>query len=62
MSTYPRLFAELIRRGWSDAELRQLAGENALRAMERTEQVAARLQQARPASTMVFTPPVTAAP
>ena len=62
VSTYPRLFAELIRRGWSDAELRQLAGENALRAMERTEQVAARLQQVRPASTMVFTPPVTAAP
>jgi membrane dipeptidase len=61
VSTYPRLFAELIRRGWSDAELRQLAGENALRAMERTEQVAARLQQARPASTMVI-PPVTPAP
>ncbi len=62
VSTYPKLFAELIRRGWTDAELRQLAGENALRAMERTEQVAARLRQARPASTMVFTPPVTAAP
>ena len=62
VSTYPKLFAELIRRGWSDAELRQLAGENALRAMERTEQVAARLRQARPASTMVFTPPVTPAP
>ena len=27
VSTYPKLFAELIRRGWSDAELRKLAGE-----------------------------------
>ncbi|MFN5011104.1 MAG: dipeptidase [Gammaproteobacteria bacterium] len=59
VSTYPRLFAELIRRGWTDAELRKLAGENALRAMERTERVAARLQRERPASTVVFTPPAT---
>jgi membrane dipeptidase len=59
VSTYPRLFAELIRRGWTDAELRKLAGENALRAMEQTERVAARLQRERPASTVVFTPPAT---
>jgi membrane dipeptidase len=57
VSTYPRLFAELIRRGWSDADLRKLAGENVLRAMEQTERVAARLRRERPASTVVFTPP-----
>jgi membrane dipeptidase len=57
VSTYPRLFAELIRRGWTDDELRRLAGENVLRAMEQAEQVAARLQRERPASTMQFTPP-----
>ena len=62
VSTYPRLFAELIRRGWSDADLRKLAGENVLRAMEETERVAARLQRERPASTMVVTPPATTAP
>lgn len=60
VSTYPKLFAELIRRGWTDAELRKLAGENVLRAMEQTERVAARLQRERPASTVVFTPPTTA--
>jgi membrane dipeptidase len=62
VSTYPRLFAELIRRGWSDADLRKLAGENVLRAMEETERVAARLQRERPASTMVFSPPAATAP
>ncbi len=56
VSMYPNLFAELIRRGWTDEELRQLAGENVLRAMARAEQVAARLQRERPASTLQFTP------
>ena len=48
---YPRLFAELIQRGWSDADLRKLAGENVLRALSRAEQVARRLQKERPPST-----------
>ncbi|WP_240338888.1 dipeptidase [Novosphingobium sp. BW1] len=38
--TYPALFAELIRRGWSDADLAKLAGGNLLRAMEANEAVA----------------------
>lgn len=38
---YPRLFAELARRGWSDAELSGLAQGNVLRVMERVEAVAA---------------------
>lgn len=40
VSMYPNLFAELIRRGWSDRDLERLAGENVLRAMERAEAVA----------------------
>ena len=32
---YPLLFAELIRRGWSDANLAKLAGGNVLRVMRR---------------------------
>lgn len=48
---YPMLFAELIRRGWSDAELKKLAGENVLRALAKAEQVAARLQKERSPST-----------
>ena len=49
-STYPALFAELIRRGWSDADLRKLAGENVLRALTSAEVVAKRQQRERPAS------------
>jgi membrane dipeptidase len=47
VSTYPVLLAELARRGWTDAELKKLVGENVLRAMTRMEQVAARLQKER---------------
>lgn len=39
---YPLLFVELMRRGWSDADLAKLAGGNLLRALRRAEQVAAR--------------------
>lgn len=38
---YPRLFAELSRRGWSDGDLRKLAGENFLRVLDAAD-VAAR--------------------
>jgi membrane dipeptidase len=51
VSKYPELFAELIRRGWRDADLRKLAGENLLRAFARAEAVAQRLQRERPPST-----------
>jgi membrane dipeptidase len=51
VSTYPALFAELARRGWTDAELRKLAGENILRVLARAEAVSARLKQTRPPST-----------
>jgi membrane dipeptidase len=47
---YPALLAEMMRRGWSDADVAKLAGLNMLRVMEQAEQVAARLQAARPAS------------
>ena len=45
---YPRLFAELARRGWSDAELANLAQGNVLRVMERVEAVAASQRNLRP--------------
>jgi len=48
---YPRLLAELARRGWSDEDLGRLASGNILRAMRRAEEVAVRLRAARPAST-----------
>lgn len=46
---YPALFAELIRRGWSDANLAKLAGGNVLRVMRRAEQVAAAMKAMPPA-------------
>ena len=45
VSTYPALFAELARRGWSDDDLRKLAGENLLRVFAQAEAVARRLQK-----------------
>jgi membrane dipeptidase len=51
VSSYPALFAELSRRGWSDTDMRKLAGENLLRAFGKAEEVAARLQRTRPPST-----------
>ncbi len=51
VSKYPYLLAELVKRGWTDVELRGLAGENVLRALTRAEQVSARLRQTRSAST-----------
>lgn len=41
VDAYPNLFAELIRRGWSDADLARLAGGNLLRALRQAEAVAA---------------------
>ena len=41
---YPALLQELMRRGWSDADIAKLAGENLLRAMAKAEEVSARLQ------------------
>ena len=48
VSKYPYLFAELLRRGWSEADLKKLAGENLLRVFTQAEAVAKRLQRASP--------------
>lgn len=45
VSKYPALFAELVRRGWSDADLRKLAGENFLRVLKANEAVAKKLSR-----------------
>jgi len=41
---YPNLFAELIRRGWSDQNLAKLAGGNVLRVLRQAEAVAASMK------------------
>jgi membrane dipeptidase len=55
VSTYPALFAELIRRGWSDKDLANLAGGNLIRSFAQAEKVAARLQKERTPSLATVT-------
>jgi membrane dipeptidase len=45
VSTYPALFAELIRRGYTDEDIHKIAGQNILRALREAERVARRLQE-----------------
>ena len=47
---YPALLQELMRRGWSDADIAKVAGENVLRVMAETEKVAVKLRASRAAS------------
>jgi membrane dipeptidase len=54
VADYPKLFAELARRGHSKSRLEKLAGLNVLRAMRQAEATAARLQKERPASDALF--------
>jgi len=51
VSKYPDLTAELLKRGYSDNDIRKLLGQNVLRVMRSAEQVAARLQKTRQPST-----------
>ena len=48
VSHYPDLLEELARRGYTDEDLRKVAGLNVLRAMRQAETVAARLQAETP--------------
>ena len=45
---YPALLEELMRRGWSDADVAKLAGENLLRVLTAAEQVSEKLRAAPP--------------
>jgi membrane dipeptidase len=45
VATYPKVFAELIRRGYTDEQLKKIAGLNILRVMRKVEAVAAKLQK-----------------
>ena len=52
---YPALLEELMRRGWTDADIAKVAGENVLRVMAAAEKAALRLRGERPASSALFT-------
>ncbi len=48
VDSYPALLTELLRRGWSDADVAKLAGANVLRVMTQAEQVAATMASEAP--------------
>jgi membrane dipeptidase len=48
VSTYPKLTAELLRRGWSDDDIKKLLGLNVLRVMKQAEAVAKSLEKETP--------------
>jgi len=47
VSTFPALLVELAKRGWTESELREVAGENVIRVWREAEAVASRLQRER---------------
>ena len=47
VSRYPALVAELLRRGWTDLDVKKLVGENILRVWAENEQIAVRLKKER---------------
>jgi membrane dipeptidase len=49
VSAYPLLLAELIKRGWTDADLAKLAGGNLLRVLRQAEAVSASMKDEPPA-------------
>jgi membrane dipeptidase len=51
VSKYPALTAELLRRGYSDDDVKKILGLNILRVMRDAERVAAKLQREAPPST-----------
>ena len=50
VAAYPALLGEMLRRGWSDADVAKLAGGNVLRVMEQAEKVAASMKAELPAT------------
>ena len=53
VDTYPALLAEMMRRGWTDAEVAGLAGGNVLRAMEAAERTQRAMANDRPATATI---------
>jgi membrane dipeptidase len=56
VSGYPRLLAELLARGWSDAEVAKLTWDNALRVLRDAESVARELATRRAPSRATLPP------
>ncbi len=57
VSAFPDLFAELLRRGYSEDDLRKIAGLNVLRVMRECERIASEQQERMAPSETLFEPP-----
>ena len=55
VDAYPRILAALMENGWTEADIRKLAGENVLRVMRAVEAVAASKQAERPSLAVPLT-------
>jgi membrane dipeptidase len=55
VSGYPNLFAELVRRGYSQVELELIAKRNVMRVLREAERHAARVSDQRPLETLIAT-------
>ncbi|GAB7352369.1 hypothetical protein MBLNU459_g2806t2 [Dothideomycetes sp. NU459] len=49
-SKYPNIVAEMLSRGWSDEDIKDLMGENLLRVMDEVDAVSARMQDQLPST------------
>jgi membrane dipeptidase len=54
VSKFPALIAELLRRGYSDDDIKKITGQNLLRVMREVEKVSKRLQSERGPSAVIF--------
>jgi membrane dipeptidase len=54
VSTYPALTAELLRRGYTDEDVKKILGLNILRVMKAAEAASAKLRKERGPTTMLF--------
>lgn len=62
VSTFPALFAELLERGYSEADLKKIAGLNFLRVMLEAEQISAELRITTAPSEVLFENPAVDTP
>ena len=54
VSTYPALTAELLRRGYTEDDMKKILGLNILRVMRQAEKASTRMQAERGPSPLLF--------
>jgi membrane dipeptidase len=53
VSRYPYLFVELLKRGYSDSDIAQVAGQNVLRVFKDVEKAATKLSKVQPSDELI---------